>query len=184
MQTAANEAALNGLEALRGEPVYFSDCCAGISWPLLEILAERLPQAPALTLSVGCGSGRLESMLLRATDQLVNVVGVEVSSCSSFHLPADRLLRVPSTSSMHREAWTASALMFVYPRSPALVQRYVDSSRVGALEQVVWLGPRRDWEDYSTAFSNAFQAVDVLEGGISPHELLAFASRPRDMAKA
>lgn len=45
-------------------------------------------------------------------------------------------------------------LMFVYPRLPSLVKRYLDvwmGSR-DKLASVVWAGPRADWEDYQGLF--------------------------------
>ncbi|KAK3114044.1 hypothetical protein LTR53_008008 [Teratosphaeriaceae sp. CCFEE 6253] len=166
------------LDRLTDQPVYFADCCAGISWPLLNVLATRLPQHPATVLSIGCGSGLLESLLLLASD--CNVYGVDVLPCVNRHLPPDRLLRVPCTNSLHPEAWLASSLMFVYPRAPSLIFRYLDSFLDGALERVVWLGFRDDWQAVQKVLQHFSLVVEVHEGpGMSQHELLVFATVPR-----
>lgn len=166
------------------EPIHFADCCAGISWPLLETLATHMPQNPALILSVGCGSGLLESMLLLATNGEVNVFGVEVPGCINKHLPEDRLLRVPCTASLHPDAMLASALMFVYPRQPDLVASYVNGFLDGAVEQVLWLGHRNDWPEIDLILRPAFGKLEFIEGHRLPaYELLVVASLPRSLQR-
>jgi hypothetical protein len=168
------------LGRLSEKPVFFSDCCAGISWPLLQILASRLPQHPAEVLSVGCGSGLLESILLDATEENINILGVEVPPCLNIHLPEKRLLRVPCTASLHPDAWLASTLMFVYPRQMSLIASYLDNFLDGALEQAVWFGQRSDWPEVRPILEKSFCNIELVDGpGISAHELLVFATLPR-----
>ena len=169
------------LEDLGDKPRFYGDCCAGISWGLLESLAARLPTEPALVLSVGSGSGRLESILLVATHENVNVVGVEVPPCENVHLPDTRLLRVPCTASLHPNAWLASTLMFVYPRNTSLVHSYLEAFGNGALEQIVWLGPRSDASDVELILKDMFYKIEEIQRGIADHELLVFATLPRPM---
>ncbi|KAI7542923.1 hypothetical protein KC316_g15239, partial [Hortaea werneckii] len=157
-------------------PKHFADCCVGISQPLLATLASRLPPSPALILSIGSGSGLLEAMLLKMhSGKPLDLFGVEVSSCVNKHLPPDRVVKVPSTSSLHPDAMLASSLMFVYPRMPALVSAYLDASTGGALEQIVWLGHRSDWPDFESVMRSRSSSVDIVEGsGLStnpePHK--------------
>jgi hypothetical protein len=167
------------LGKLRNEPVHFGGCCAGISWPLLETLTTRLPEQPNLILSVGCGGGLLEALLLKATDSNLNIVGVEVPPCVNEHLPEDRLLRVPCTASLHPDALLASTLMFVYPRKPSLIANYLDQFQGGAVEQVIWLGHRSDWPDVETILKSAFYKLEIIEGpGLPEYELLAIVTIP------
>ena len=71
------------------------DASAGPTGGLLRwrILADvgapfqRLPEDPALVMSVGSASGLLEGLLPLAADQEINVVGVEVPSRVDKHLP-------------------------------------------------------------------------------------------------
>ena len=101
---------------------HFSDCCAGVSRPLIQTLVYRLPVDPAIVLSIGSGSGLLEATLLHHSYGKLNLYGVEVPSCVNLHLPPERLLRVPCTRSLHSDAFFASALLFVYPRSAELIK--------------------------------------------------------------
>ncbi|RMY71211.1 hypothetical protein D0862_14638 [Hortaea werneckii] len=158
-------------------PKHFADCCVGISQPLLATLASRLPPSPALILSIGSGSGLLEAMLLKHSEKPLDLFGVEVSSCVNKHLPPDRLIKVPSTTSLHSDAMLVSSLMFVYPRMPALIAAYLDASTGGALEQVVWLGHRSDWPDFESVMRSRSSSVDIIEGaGLCDSELLVVAA--------
>lgn len=164
-------------DQLRTSPKHFADCCVGLSQPLLATLASRLPPTPALILSIGSGSGLLEAMLLKHSEKSLDLFGVEVSSCVNKHLPPDRLVQVPSTTSLHPDAMLASSLLFVYPRMPALITAYLDASTGGALEQVVWLGHRSDWPDFESVMRSRSSSVDVIEGsGLSASELLVVAT--------
>lgn len=168
------------LRRLGQRPSHFADCCAGISWPLLEALAARLPGAPALVLSIGCGRGLLEALLLRATDAQVNVAGVEVACAVTPYLPDARLLRVPRTASTHPAAARAAALLFVYPRSVSLIARYLEGFSHGALALVVWLGHRSDWPDVEAVLRPACGRLERVEGpGLPDYEVLVFASALR-----
>ena len=103
------------LGSLGEQPAHFADCCAGVSRPLIDALIDHLPRCPALTLSIGSGSGLLEALILEASEQnngqALNLRGVEVSRDINKHLPPERLLEVPNTTSLHSEAVIASALM-------------------------------------------------------------------------
>lgn len=172
------------LQKLGSLPIHFSDCCPGISKPLVSAVADRLPEYPALTLSIGSGSGLLEAILLEETEtnngQAANLYGVEVPPCVNTHLPDERVLRVPCTMSLHPDAMLASALMFVYPRNPSLVTLYLDAFIDGALEKVLWLGHRSDWPDAWKLLRAAFYQIELVEGpGFPEYELLAVATLPK-----
>ncbi|KAH7031418.1 uncharacterized protein B0I36DRAFT_431528 [Microdochium trichocladiopsis] len=90
------------------------------------------------------------------------------------------------------------ALMFVYPRLPSLVQKYVDtvlssrtspsssssSSSSSSVKVIIYLGPRADWQDFQPCFerppaakevSNKTVEVKVLEGeeaGLLEYEMM------------
>ncbi|KAK4895904.1 hypothetical protein LTR27_006075 [Elasticomyces elasticus] len=167
------------LDRLDDKPVFFPGCCAGLSKPMLKTIANRLPQNPAMVLSIGCGSGLLEGMLLLSRIKDLNIFGVEVPPCINKYLPDERMLRVPCTASLHPDAWLASALLFVYPRKPSLLSNYMDNFVDGALEQVVWLGPRNDWPEIHEVLKSYFYMIETVEGpGLSEHELLVFATLP------
>ena len=165
---------------LTEEPAHYADCCPAVSKHLIKTLADRLPLSPALILSVGSGTGLLERMLLQAGEACgrpIDVYGVEVTSCSNVHLPRDRVLEVPSTTSVSEKLMLASTLMFVYPRQRSLIEKYLDASVGGTLEQVVWLGPRNDYPDAGELLLASFLDIECLDGaGIAEYELLAIAS--------
>ena len=64
----------------------------------------------------------------------------------------------------------ATGLLFVYPRSPALVSRYLRGFGAAAGEEegcegaAVWLGHRSDWPDFAPCFASVpgLDAVEVL----------------------
>nr|POF17330.1 hypothetical protein CFP56_65197 [Quercus suber] len=170
------------LSQLTLEPRAFSDSCASLSWPLITALTTRLPVSPELVLSVGCGAGLLEAMLLHATQSKINIRGVEVLSCANKHLPAQNFWQVATTMSIHPDAVLASALMFVYPRQPTLIARYLETCMSGAVEQVIWLGHRSDWPDASSLLQKFFTSLEYTEGpAVAAYELLVIASEPRSM---
>lgn len=172
------------LEHISNEPQQFAGCCLAISKPLLYTLLSTLPQGPDLILSVGCGSGLLEALLLHLDRGGINLLGVEVPSCECPYLPAERLLRVDGTRSLHPDAILASVLVFVYPRVPALIASYLNVCVGGALEKLVWLGPRSDWADCERLINDAFVHVDtVQDAGLPSHEIMVVATFPRPRAR-
>ena len=174
------------LEDLGDVPAHFADCCVAISRPLIEAIAVRLSRKPALVLSIGCGSGLLEHLLLQhkfADDATsLDLYGVEVPTCVNKYLPEDRLLRVASTNTLYADAMFASALIFVYPRQVSLIARYLDACLNGALEKVVWLGHRSDWPDAEKIISAAFSGLEYYDGpDIMEYELLVIATEPKKL---
>lgn len=174
---------------LPDEPAHYADCCVAISRPLVQAIAERLPPSPALILSIGSGSGLLESLLLQQNTtaeggQSLNLYGVEVPTCVNKYLPDHRLLRVASTSTLHEDAVMASALIFVYPRQVRLFAQYLDVCLNGALDTILWLGHRSDWPDAESLVSSAFSHVEHYDGpGIAAYELLVIATEPKTPRK-
>ena len=173
------------LEDLGDVPAHFADCCVALSRPLIQAIADRLPKAPATTLSIGSGSGLLESLLLQYRDAVgeetfLDLHGVEVPTCVNKYLPEDRLLRVPSTNSVYHDAMFASALIFVYPRQVSLLAQYLDACLNGVLEKILWLGHRSDWVDTEKLISTAFGSIEYFEdSGIAEYEVLVIATEPR-----
>jgi len=118
-------------------------------------------------------------MLLQAAPEKLDLYGVEVPGCVSWHLPAERLFRVPSTTSLYPETMLASGLMFVYPRKSKLVADYIHAFAGGALECVAWLSHRSDFSEVKDLLFSSFHKVELIDGpGIPPYELLVVASMP------
>lgn len=69
--------------------------------------------------------------------------------------------------------------MFVYPRDPKLVSRYIDTYGGGNLEIIVWLGPKVDWVEYEDCLRRSlFDELEILEEvGLAPFEIAVIARR-------
>jgi hypothetical protein len=142
------------LPTLGPSPARHPHCCLSLSLPILAAILSRLPAACPLALSVGSGSGLLEQLLRRANPRL-DLHGAEVAAgAQNAYLPADRVRRVAGTWQVCAPlAARASAWLFVYPRSPALVRAYLDgTARAARLEVVLWIGPAADWELFEAGF--------------------------------
>ncbi|PYH89578.1 hypothetical protein BO71DRAFT_336368 [Aspergillus ellipticus CBS 707.79] len=161
-------------------PQAFPDCCLGISTTLIAHLASRLPTHPAYTVSVGCGSGLLEALIAHRHPD-VPVKGIEVASSINRYIAEEDMDVVGGTWDLHSSAPQAGAWMFVYPREPKLVAKYIATYGSEAVEAILWLGPRADWADYEPCFrSSPFSDLSLPdEVGLMPFEMLAVMKRPR-----
>lgn len=206
------------LPKITDEPRHQPDCCLSISTKLLDIITNTFNSSVGvsengLVLSIGSGSGLLEALLLSrwsssspstitTTTTTLNtnlqIEGVEIRS----EPPVNRYLPDPTNFMIVKGSWdivssrahrAVSGMMFVYPRSPALVERYVRdfSSAVPAvtstvagrehsgegvhegegrgtspLRAVVWLGHRSDWPDFKPCFIGVpgFNDVEAVGG--------------------
>lgn len=191
---------MTDLPALSDTPLSHPSCCLSLSTRLLETLKDLFQddsgsggESPGLVLSVGCGSGLLESLLhsyltqeaqegsVVTTTTRMRVEGVEVASATASYLSEDRANTVAGTWALCRRAEDATALMFVYPRSVDLVQRYVDAFFGNEnARTVVWLGPQADWEVFRPALEGqqvlSKARLTIREGsgcGIGDYEMMA-----------
>ncbi|RAL10937.1 uncharacterized protein BO97DRAFT_108335 [Aspergillus homomorphus CBS 101889] len=128
--------------------------CLALSSTLTSYLAHILPNTPDFTLSIGSGSGLLEALITHRHPDVV-VEGVEVSADVNRYLEELDLHVVPGTWEVHSRAARARAWMFVYPREPALIRRYLEC--FSGVRVVVWLGPVVDWGDYRGCFGEGWE---------------------------
>ncbi|KAK2049957.1 hypothetical protein LZ31DRAFT_256147 [Colletotrichum somersetense] len=168
------------LPQLTDDPQTLPDCCLSLSRPLLRELHGRLPPAPQLTLSIGSGTGLLEGLLhdLASSSSsstppygdataTLNLVSVEVAPSPNRYHAAHRT--VPGTWALDPLAAEARAWVFVYPKQVALVRGYVAEFVSGAggrgcaVETVVYVGPRRDWDDFRAAFDGLMASFEVWD---------------------
>jgi hypothetical protein len=163
---------------LSTSPTRFPDCCLSISSTLLTTLTNLIPKKPAFTLSIGSGSGLLEA-LLSHSNASISVEGVEVASTVNRYIAEEDMHLAGGAWDLYSRAQQAAAWMFVYPRDPRLVSRYIERYGGENVEVVVWLGPRVDWVDYESCFlGSVFSDVRVLEGvGLEPYEIAVVARR-------
>ncbi|RAK96836.1 uncharacterized protein BO80DRAFT_216936 [Aspergillus ibericus CBS 121593] len=163
---------------LTASPQAFPDCCLDISSTLVAHLAELLPPTPAFTISVGCGSGLLEALIAYRHPR-TQIIGVEVALSVNRYLPEENIDVVGGTWDLHAGAAQAAAWMFVYPREPKLVTKYLETYGNGSVQLIVWLGPRADWADYEPCFHNSSFSVYLPEDdiGLMGYEMLAIMKR-------
>lgn len=162
-------------------PTPFPNCCLSISSTLVAHLALLLPKRPAFTLSIGCGSGLLEALILHNHPN-VQITGIEVSASVNRYLAEEDFDVVSGTWDLYARAPQAAAWMFVYPREPKLVSKYIEMYGDGpesSVQMILWLGPRADWADYEPCFRNSpFSDVCIPEDvGMMEFEMLAVMRR-------
>ncbi|KAJ5141235.1 hypothetical protein N7476_009022 [Penicillium atrosanguineum] len=164
-------------DQLDPSPKRFPDCCLGISSTLLTYLGSNLPKTPAFTLSVGSGSGLLEALIVRCNEN-VSVEGVEVNSTVNRYIAEEAMNIVGGGWGLCSDAQMASAWMFVYPRDPKLITKYMNTYGDQAVESIVWLGPKADWPVFEPCFrQSSFSELSFLDAGIAPYETAVIARK-------
>ncbi|KAI5249526.1 hypothetical protein E4T42_05316 [Aureobasidium subglaciale] len=168
--------------ASSAEPKHHPDYCMAISQSLLHNLVNLLPHGPAISvLSIGSGTGLLESLLSPLLDDSYDLCGVEVAPNVNKYLPEQNMYFVGGTWDLCSQAAKAHVWMFTYPREPKLILRYLDVYDHANLSRIIWLGPKMDWQsDYETTFaSSKFSRLTVLEdSGAAAYEMVVIAERP------
>ncbi|KAJ5896340.1 uncharacterized protein N7473_005739 [Penicillium subrubescens] len=163
---------------LSSSPSRFPDCCLSISTNLLTTLTTLLPKKPAFTLSIGSGSGLLEG-LLSHSNASISVEGVEVASTVNRYIAEEDMHVAAGAWDLYARAKEAKAWMFVYPREPKLISRYIETYGGGEVKIIMWLGPKIDWIDHEVIFrESVFDEVHVLEDvGLARYETAVVARR-------
>ncbi|KAK8246264.1 hypothetical protein HDK90DRAFT_6596 [Phyllosticta capitalensis] len=166
------------LPPLDSIPRHHPDCCLSLSTTFLSTLLDLVSADDCLALSIGSGSGLFEAQL-QARAPKICVEGVEVESSINKYLPEESTWNVDGTWDLCPRAQVAHAWIFVYPREPGLIKRYMDMYADGGVKIVVWLGPRLDWEDYEGCFNHdGFEPAEIIEdSGLVPYEMMAVARR-------
>ncbi|KAF9890678.1 hypothetical protein FE257_005544 [Aspergillus nanangensis] len=161
-------------DKLSPSPQLFPHCCLSLSATLTAHLASLLPTKPAFTVSVGSGSGLLEALITHR-HPMVSIEGVEVNSSVNRYIAEEDMIVVNGTWGLHSRAAQAAAWMFVYPREPKLVTKYIETYGDQAGGVVLWLGPRADWADYESCFedSSLWDVSLPADVGLAPFEMLA-----------
>ena len=165
---------------LSEEPRHHPDCCVAVSRPFLVSLLDLLPKSPALVLSIGSGSGYLEASLLRLVHHdSLNLMGVEVSPRVNKYLPEQNFVCVEGTWDMYANAGSAQVLLFVYPREPRLMARYLQQCSQASCQTVIWIGPSLDWPDYEAVLqSSVFTSIACPPSpGSASYEMLYVATK-------
>lgn len=183
------------LPQLTDDALRYPDFCLSISTGLVHLLSSILnsctdDQDPStLVLSVGSGSGLLEAHLdahwSEDPDCHITIEGVEVRTAEDAksvnkYLPDHKHSTVRGTWEISPRLSQAGALMFVYPREPALVAKYLQAAQDVAsapLTIAMWLGPKADWDNFEQAFLDVpgFGKPELLQGfGMDEFEMMAY----------
>ncbi|KAI4719922.1 hypothetical protein E4T48_03838 [Aureobasidium sp. EXF-10727] len=150
--------------ASSAEPRHHPDCCMAISQPLLHNLANLLPHGPAISvLSIGSGTGLLESLLSQLLEDSYDLCGVEVSPNVNKYLPEQNMFFVGGTWDLCSQAGKSHVWIFTYPREPKLIVQYLESHDHDNLSKIIWLGPKMDWQDYEDCGAATYEMVVVAE---------------------
>ncbi|CAD0096410.1 unnamed protein product [Aureobasidium mustum] len=163
--------------ASSAEPRHHPDCCMAISQPLLHNLANILPRGPAISvLSIGSGTGLLESLLLQMLEDSYDICGVEVSPAVNKYLPEQNMFFVGGTWDLCPQAGKSHVWIFTYPREPKLIVKYLELHDHASLSKIIWLGPKMDWQDYEGVFASSRFSLTVLEDcGAATYEMVVVA---------
>lgn len=79
------------------------------------------------------------------------------------------------TWELDESATDAAVWMFVYPRQPELVQNYLSRYSRGAVETIIWLGPKADLGDYSAVaktWSESWTTEEMHDCGLVEYETM------------
>ena len=174
---------LSKLPTLDELPKHFPGCCMSLSNLILSQITQILPRRPKFILSVGCGSGLFEA-LISQYDTVLTIEGVEVYSDPPVnkYLPASNLTVVRGSWDVTGLAACAAAWLFVYPREPKLVDRYLQTyGRSKDVEMVVWVGPKADWVEFEPSFQgSALNQVEIQANAVlAPYEMVVVARKRR-----
>lgn len=182
-------------------PVRHPHCCLSLSSTLLTSLTNIALEGNTgasetrVVLSIGSGTGLLEAFLaeharqqLHDSNQTTTLVveGVEVTQPGTDNVTPNIYLPEQHSSTV-RWSWEVSsrlrdpdvsAVMFVYPRQPALVTQYVKAaSELPGARAIVWLGPVADLTDFESCFTGygRFELRQGLdeETGLEANEMMA-----------
>ena len=149
------------------------DCCLFLSLTLLKTITQLLPPAPALTLSIGSGTGLLEALLLHTRPELC-LQGVEISAGINQYLDCDNLVVLKGTWHLCGAAADATAWIFVYPRDVSLLRRYLEDFGNEAVRLIIWLGPKADLSTFGDAIRTpSWRRVLIEDCGLSAYEIMA-----------
>lgn len=122
----------------------------------------------------------MEACLLELVqDESLNLLGLEVSPLVNRYLPEENFVYVNGTWDLYEGAATAQAFLFVYPREPRLMARYIQQFGQASCEKIIWIGPKLDWPDYEAVLlSSDFDTITVpRNNGLADYEMLCVATK-------
>ncbi|KAH9814656.1 hypothetical protein DFH28DRAFT_970748 [Melampsora americana] len=132
------------LPPLTSVPTSLPTCCVSLSIPLISALKNAFSEDSSdLVLSVGSGSGLLESYMIQNG---INVKGIDLSTNTNQYLEEEEFIglrglwdREPISNLIYTRQ-----ILFVYPKPiKSVIKRYLEMLK--EIEILVWIGPSIDW---------------------------------------
>lgn len=158
-------------------PTHHPDCCCSLSIPLIDTLVKLLWPAPSLMISIGSGTGLLEALLLKKRSQ-ITLKAIEASNTANQYMREEDLHIVRGTWDICYLAADAKTWLFVYPREPHLLSRYLQAYGSRSVRLIIWIGPKADFSDYEEAMCMPnWQNRLVEDSGLSHYELMVIWER-------
>ncbi len=165
------------LPDLSALPTHHPDCCCSLSVRLIDTIVKLLSPAPALTVSIGSGTGLLEALLIDRRPE-ISIISVEVSDTINQYVHEEDLYLVLGTWDICSLAADAVTWLFVYPRDAQLLSRYLQAYGSQSVRLVIWLGPKADFSDYSEAMCMSGWQIRIFEDcGLSKYEIMVMWER-------
>jgi hypothetical protein len=161
-------------------PNHHPDCCLSLSTKLIQQIGQLQPPG-SLVHSIGSGSGLLEALLQQEFTQ-IKIVGIEVNDFINKYLSPDNAISVKGTWNIYNKSPEADSWLFVYPRRPTLISHYLELSK--APGSIIWLGPKKDWEDFRTPFlaCGKFKVEEIEDAGLAPYETMFVMTKEVDLS--
>lgn len=165
---------MSTLPELTKQPSRYPGSCIFLSTDVVGLFCSAIPPKPSMTLSVGSGTGLLEAIVGKAKPTCtIECVEVESLRTEGKYVAQNRFHYVQGTWATCQRAQYASMWLFVFPRDPKLLKKYVDLNGDGQVRSILWLGPREDWPMFKDAVRHEkFNAqCEFGQGVLQPNEM-------------
>jgi hypothetical protein len=158
--------------SLSTSPKRHTDCCLAISRQLVEFIVSHVQPAHPSILSIGSGSGLLESIIQQSHPNVlvngVEVMGLDGSSAVNKYLEPEDLFLVKGTWETYEKALDYGTWLFIYPRESRLIEKYITLLNSKAnVHYILWAGPRVDWPEFEKSFNSDMLGVPNIGFGPS-----------------
>lgn len=130
--------------------------CMFLSSQVITSLTGFLPTEPLLTLSIGSGTGLLEAILSESGKHGIECVEVESYRHTPKYMQDSAMHYVRGTWETSPRALDAQVWLFIFPREPELLRKYVAAYGDGNVEHILYIGPRGDLEAFRNAINSSY----------------------------
>ncbi|TLD37017.1 Protein KRI1 [Venturia nashicola] len=113
----------------------------------------------------------------------LRVIGLEVNNLVNKYLPPENAVTVKGTWDIYNKSSEYNTWLFVYPRSPKLISSYLELPMVPYT--IIWLGPRKDWDDFRTPFvASEFKLEEIEDAGLVHYETMVLMTKESSLSSA